>query len=123
MTPPARGLAAEASKALLWNVALIPLQAVVVLAASAIVARRLTVEQYALYGLAMAALTSLLLWSDLGLMPMVSRYTPLLRASGGAVLQRFLWQVSAARLFALAIAVLGFAAAWRLPVVPRMLPF
>jgi lipopolysaccharide exporter len=123
MMRPAPSLAAQASRALLWNVALIPLQAVVALAASALVARRLAVEHYALYGLAMAALTSLLLWSDLGLMPMVSRYTPVLRAAGGTVLRRFLWQVTLARLGALAAAVLAFALAWRLPAVRRMLPF
>jgi O-antigen/teichoic acid export membrane protein len=123
MTRAPRGLAAQASQALLWNVALIPLQAVVALTASAMVARRLSIDQYAVYGLAMAALTSLLLWSDLGLMPMVSRYAPLLRAHGPAVLRSFLWKVSAARLTALAVAVLGFAAVWRLPLVRRMLPF
>lgn len=123
MTRPPRGLAAQASHALLWNVALIPLQAVVALTASAVVARRLTIDQYAVYGLAMAALTSLLLWSDLGLMPMVSRYAPLLRPHGAPVLRAFLWKVSAARLAALGVAVLGFAAAWRLPLVRRLLPF
>jgi O-antigen/teichoic acid export membrane protein len=123
MTRPARGLAAEASRALLWNVALIPLQAVVALTASAVVARRLTVEHYALYGLAMATLTSLLLWSDLGLMPMVSRYVPVLRGAGGGVLSRFLRQVTAARVVALALAIAAFAAAWRWPVLRRMLPF
>lgn len=117
------GFAAQASGAMFWNVVLIPFQAVVALAASAVVARRLTIDQYAVYGLAMAALTSLLLWSDLGLMPMVSRYAPLLRAHGAAVLRAFLWKVSAARLAALAVAVLGFAAASRLPLVRRMLPF
>jgi O-antigen/teichoic acid export membrane protein len=120
---PGPGLAAQASRALLWNVALIPLQAVVALAASALVARRLSVEQYALYGLAMAALTSLLLWSDLGLMPMVSRYTPVLRASGTAALRHFLWRVSAVRVGAVALAALAFALAWRLPAVRRALPF
>lgn len=123
MTPPPRGLAAQASRALLWNVALIPLQAVVALAASALVARRLEVEHYALYGLALASLTSLLLWSDLGLMPMVSRYAPVLRGAGGGVLRRFLWQVTAVRMAALAAAVVAFAAAWRWPVVRGMLPF
>jgi PST family polysaccharide transporter len=123
MTRPARSLGAQAWRALLWNVALIPLQAAVALAASALVARSLTLEQYALYGLAMAALTSLLLWSDLGLMPMVSRYTPVLRAAGGAALRRFLWRVSAARLAALGASVLAFAAAWRLPAVRHVLPF
>ncbi|HVR71261.1 MAG TPA: oligosaccharide flippase family protein [Vicinamibacteria bacterium] len=123
MTRSARGLAAQASRALLWNVALIPLQAVVALVASALVARRLAVEHYALYGLALATLTSLLLWSDLGLMPMVSRYTPVLRASGGTVLRRFLGQVTAVRLAALAAAALGFAAAWHLGALRHMLPF
>ncbi|HEY7511858.1 MAG TPA: oligosaccharide flippase family protein [Vicinamibacteria bacterium] len=123
MSRPGPGLAAQASRALLWNVALIPLQAVVALAASALVARRLSVEQYALYGLAMAALTSLLLWSDLGLMPMVSRYTPVLRASGTAALRHFLWRVSAVRVGAVALAALAFAVAWRLPAVRRALPF
>jgi O-antigen/teichoic acid export membrane protein len=120
---PAGGLAAQASRALLWNVALLPLQGFLGLAASAVVARRLALDHYALYGLAMAALASLLLWSDLGLMPMVSRYTPVLRASGGTVLGRFLWQVSALRLAVLTAAALGFAAAWRLGAVRRMLPF
>jgi O-antigen/teichoic acid export membrane protein len=123
MTRSPPGLAAQASRALLWNVALIPLQAVVMLAASALVARRLPLEHYALYGLATATLTSLLLWSDLGLMPMVSRYVPLLRPSGGPVLRRFLRQVTMVRAAALALAVLAFAAAWQWPVVHRMLPF
>jgi O-antigen/teichoic acid export membrane protein len=117
------GLVAQASRALLWNVALIPLQAVVALAASALVARRLRVDQYALYGLAMATLTSLLLWSDLGLMPMVSRYTPVLRARGGAVLRSFLWRVSGVRLAAIAAAAAVFAALWGIPAVRATLPF
>jgi O-antigen/teichoic acid export membrane protein len=123
VTPPRGGLAAQASRALLWNVALIPLQAVVVLAASALVARRLSLEQYATYSLAMATLTSLLLWSDLGLMPMVSRYTPVVRASGALALRVFLRRVSLFRLAAIAVSAVAFAAAWGLPAVRAALPF
>jgi O-antigen/teichoic acid export membrane protein len=115
-------LAARASRAVLWNLALIPVQGAVALLSSAVVARALSTEQYALYGLALAALTSLLLWTDLGLMAMVSRYAPLVRELGFGALRSFFRRVLTVRAGVLAVTLLLLPLVHRWPPARRLLP-
>lgn len=78
------GLARVTTRAVLWNVVLVPLLGLLALVSSALVARALSIDDYRVYGLAVAAVTSILLWSDLGITSAVARYTPQLRRYGVA---------------------------------------
>lgn len=101
----ARSLSAQASRGVLWNLVLVPAVAAVALASSAVVARALSNESYRLYGLAMASVTSLLLWSDLGLTSTVARFTPSLRARGEPAVRWFLKAAGRLRLGAVLVLV------------------
>lgn len=89
---------------------------------SAAVARALSTDEYAIYGLALAALTSLLLWTDLGLTPMVSRYAPLIREVGPGALRPFFRKVVTVRAAVLGATLVLVPLAQRIPVVHSLLP-
>jgi O-antigen/teichoic acid export membrane protein len=120
---PPVSLAARASQAVVWNLVLVPVQAAVTLVAAALVARRLTLPEYAAYSLAMSTIAAIVLCSDLGLSATISRFTPLLRESGAPALRRFVRRASAVRLAVMAALMIAAAAAGRVPALAPVIPF
>lgn len=104
-------LGEQAVRAALWNIGLIPLQAAAALAGSIVVARALTRQEFTHYGLATAAVTSLLLLTDLGLTALVNRRAPELRAAGSVALAGLLKRTALTRTVALAVCALLLAGA------------
>jgi lipopolysaccharide exporter len=78
---------------------------------SALVARALSLDEYRVYGLAMAAIASLLLWSDLGISSAVARFTPEIRAVGRGATARFVSGAARIRILSLVVIVLLLLAA------------
>jgi PST family polysaccharide transporter len=100
-------LSQSTARAVLWNVVLIPLLGVLSLVSSALVARTLSLEEYRVYGLAVAAVASLLLWSDLGVSAAVARFTPELRKRSREATLRFLETAARTRFVALGVLLAG----------------
>jgi O-antigen/teichoic acid export membrane protein len=98
-------LARTTSHAVFWNVILVPLLAILSLASSALVARHLSLDEYRVYGLATAAIASLLLWTDLGLSSAVARFTPEIHRVGPGASSRFLGGAARIRILSLAVIV------------------
>lgn len=113
----------KASRAVLWNLLFVPSLAVLTVVSSAVVARHLSVSQYGIYGLAMATVTTLLLWSDLGITSAVARFTPGIRRLGPTPTRRFLRFAACVRFAAMALVVLALLASRRFALVEEVLPF
>ena len=112
------------SRAVAWNVAFVPLLAILSLLSSALVARALSLEEYRVYGLAAAAIASLLLWSDLGISSAVARFTPELLRIGPGAAGAFLRVAARTRLLVLALIVgLLLIARYRWSAMETVLPF
>jgi O-antigen/teichoic acid export membrane protein len=113
-------LSQSTARAVLRNVVLIPLLGVLSLVSSALVARTLSLEEYRVYGLAVAAVASLLLWSDLGISSAVARFTPELRKRSREATLRFLETAARTRFVALGVLLTGLLLARSFgPVGPR----
>ncbi len=84
---------------------LIPLLGVLSIVSSALVARTLSVDEYRVYGLAVATVMTLVLWSDLGISSAVARFTPELRKLKQDAMLRFLRGAASVRFLALGLAV------------------
>ncbi len=116
-------VAGKASRAVLWNLLFVPSLAALTVLSSAVVARSLSIDDYAIYGLAMATVTSLLLCSDLGITSAVARFTPEIRKMGPESTRRFLRTAAWSRIAAMGLVVLGLVAARGLAPLRDALPF
>src|SRR5438105_2606574 len=83
----------RASWAVFWNAAFFPLKALIGFASSIIIVRLLRIEGYASYNVAMALLTTLGLFSDLGIERTLPRFYPEIEMRTGrrGVLNLLLW--------------------------------
>jgi hypothetical protein len=116
-------VAGKASRAVLWNLLFVPALAALSVLGTAVVARSLSIDDYAVYGLAMATVTSLLLCSDLGITSAVARFTPEIRKMGRQSTRRFLRTAAWSRIAALGLVVLGLVAARGFAPLADALPF
>ncbi len=116
-------VAGRASRAVLWNLLFVPSLAALTVLSSVVVARSLSIDEYGLYGLAMATVTLLLLCSDLGITSAVARFTPEIRKMGPETTRRFLSAVVLVRVAAMGLVVLGLVAARGFAPIKGALPF
>ncbi len=116
-------MAGKASRAVLWNLLFVPSLLALTVLSSAVVARSLSIDDYAIYGLAMATVTSLLLCSDLGITSAVARFTPEIRKLGRESTRRFLRMAAWSRIAAMGLVVLGLVAARGFAPLRDALPF
>jgi O-antigen/teichoic acid export membrane protein len=116
-------VAGKASRAVLWNLLFVPSLLALTVLSSAVVARSLSIDDYAIYGLAMATVTSLLLLSDLGITSAVARFTPEIRKMGPESTRRFLRTAAWSRIAAMGLVVLGLVAARGFAPLADALPF
>ncbi len=76
-------LTAQAGWALFWNAAFMPIKALVALAVSVVVVRLLRTDGFAALTVVTSILTTLGLYSDLGIERSISRFVPQVQAVGG----------------------------------------